>query len=60
MSRYDDWVKKGKIPAETSIIELGILGKQLGIDTNAISKKHFDALYSELLEAVKAKGLTLQ
>lgn len=38
---------------EMSILHLGILARQLGINADGIRNKHLDALGNELLKAIK-------
>ena len=51
--KYENLLKMKEPPEEMSIMELGVLGKELGIDTDAISDKHFDALFEELFKEVR-------
>lgn len=60
MGKYEDWLAKKEVPKKMSILELGVLAKKLGVDTDSIDEKHMDALHDELLEAVKAKGITVE
>lgn len=60
MGKYEEWLKKKEIPSEVSIVELSVFGRRLGIDVDAINDKHTDAMFAELLEAVKAKGIVQQ
>jgi len=38
---------------EMSVLHLGIIARQLGIDVESIRSKHLDALGAELTEAIK-------
>jgi len=60
MSKYDDWLAKKEIPKEMSIIELEVIARCLGIDVDVIRGKHLAAVFDELLEAVKAKGMVVK
>ena len=51
--KYDDLMASRELPEKMSILELDILGKELGIDVDAIRDKHLDALFEELDKGVR-------
>jgi len=57
MSRidYDKVITERKLPDELSLIELGVIASMLGVDTDSIRGKHFQAMFVELRKAVEGK-----